>query len=129
MEEQHPIKKDSQKKICRRTGDDDRKTPVDGLAIERPGKILGRDRAFALVSHLDVPAQRKCRDRPLGAIAAQRLAPQRRAESHRKAQHFHIAQSRYEIVAEFVNNDQKTECDDERKQSYQEIHSGRFSWD
>src|SRR5256885_6944991 len=47
------------------------------------------------------------------------------AETHRKAQHLHVAQARGEVVSILVDHDQHAERDDECDDGLQESHAAR----
>ena len=122
MQEQRPVQHDREQEIGDRTRADDGDAPVNRLAVEGAFQVLGRHRSFAFVRHLDVPAQRKYRDHPLGVVGAAPLAPQGPAESHRKAQHLDVAPARNEVMPQFVDHDKAAESGDKRTDRHENIH-------
>ena len=106
VHEQQPIQENRQQKIGHRPGQHDGKTPPDRLSIERPSNVLGRHRTFAFVEHLDVAAQRKCRQHPFGGVLSIGSSQQWSPEANRETQYLDPAQSGDKIMTELMKNDQ-----------------------
>src|SRR2546425_13272981 len=64
-------------------------------------------------------------DDPFGAVRAAAPCDHGAPETHRKAQHLHIAQARGEVVSILVDHDQHAERDDECDDGLQESHAAR----
>jgi hypothetical protein len=62
------IQQHGEQEVRRRTGGHDRGTGTQGLVVEGQVPILCRDRAFTLVEHLDVTAQRERTDHKLRGL-------------------------------------------------------------
>ena len=61
----------------------------------------------ALAQHLDVTAKRDGADGPFGTVRASAdMTEQHLAKADREPQHFHAAQARDTVVAQFMNDDQ-----------------------
>ena len=105
-----------------RTRGDDRNPLVDVLAIERPRQILGIDRPFALVEHLDVAAQRYRGNRPFDRIRAPAARPDHAPEADREAQDLDAAPARDDEVPELVEHHEDPEHDEKRDDSGDRIH-------
>src|SRR5262249_28741806 len=73
----------------------------------------GRDRAFTLVEHLHVAAQRQRADDELGAVRRRLAAPQHTAETDRETQHLDAARHRDAVVPVLVDHDQHAEREHE----------------
>jgi hypothetical protein len=116
MHEEEPVKHDGQQEVGGRARRHDEGAPTDGLPVEGTRQVGGSNFALAFVQHLDVAAQGKRRDRPLGAVASVAAHPEHLAETEGKTQNLDVAVTRRQVVAHFMHHYQHRESDQEGRE-------------
>ena len=86
-------------------------------------RLRSRNGPLALVQHFHVAAERKTPQRPLGLIRTATTREDRPSESHREPQHLNVEESRCQVVAVLVKDDEQAERDEKRDNRGDHAHA------
>jgi hypothetical protein len=125
VHEKPGVDQDGEDEVEHRASHDDDEAAPHALAVEGTVQLMRRDRAFALVEHLDVAAERHCGDHPFRAVGATAPQGEWSTKAHGEAQDLHAAKPRDDVVPVLVHHDQHAQRDDESNQGLDETHAAR----